>query len=1527
MEYGNIITINHEELFFINYKDNEKIILISNKEPNKKNIYLLKDEFISENKFIIVYKPKRKGVCQLNQLYKDKLLYLKEFKDGITQEKTYKIIKQENDSITIHIENESETRTIHFDYKGIPEHILSIKSHDNIQLLGNNYNTNDETIDENENKNINNDEEPEVYIYSIQQEVNEMCEDLTQGLENESKKDIKYIDHIIKRYIELKKKYYNYETNYNLLLLSDTPIMDSIINHSIFEIISEKMKVIFYEIGELLPNIKNDELKQLSKMNSERFYLANDDEEELELIDNSKENLKINHIDEINRENINSLKLYNSDKDILYNKPELYADHCNVLLYDSEHMNQLKEKEHTYSIKTNEYFSLDGIVIPNYSQFREIINNSKMSSIIQKIHCMDYRKNIYDKKGLQFGNKNIIQVKKESDNFYEFLKSILPTMKNVIELITSRNKYYNIYNVLRELSIFNIFELRKEYYKMIKDNIKSYINELIQTYKKTIRLKERQIYKTNIDEENVKYGLFQEYLSQEYYSNSELYGYLNEYSHYLLLFDVKRENLKNRINIYDDDDSIKDSVYEIIKSMKKDKPKNHVHKVFNTIEELVQSLEFPILIDLSESYDNIKFPYKPQEFRNSIDLLWRKQAKWEYDYASKAIFEKEILNILKTKDFSEEPYFSHQGEIIDFQIEYGIKDGYVAYVISEDKNYIWKENHWDVYINESDIHKVIREKAQFIADNDNAYNNSLKSKYDENKRLILREKCLSIKHCRNHKILKYNRIKQNYNDYSEKLYGNIIESPYKELFDKIMNISNLSEKMKKIKLFCSKYCIEGSDIHWLYCIKTNTKLVPKFLNKLAYGYEQNKYEETMDKLCIEQGKEEGQFYIDIYSGYVIKQINYFEEEGFTSEGFKIKTREEISNKKEQELSDDMNHLRKNIFTIISTIGVEFDDIESIKKDIDIVCDINEIQHPYEVMCIMYSMIFLYIKLYINIDTIKRAFGNCKTSFDGYPMEDKENTSGIEYMLCIFNYLMLYNDTMKKFKKKFDYNVSRFKNNIDMIIDTIPKIKKDVENYRETRVKKEVKSDKDQLFLPRLKTIIYDKQDNYSYYQKCFIIQSLIHRFTNDQTMLLENLSGPLEINCFFYDDNKDPNAHFIPDRTYPSYKLCKEIRKLNKELNRNYRICNLSYYRKNTKIDYYSYNYIRPNEIYYLYFKYYEKYIQKETKLNLPKNFTLEDVEKVDDLLGIYHNVYNRKINIIENNVEKKKETKIDIKEIETDLDKDLKENETLLSSFNQLLDFSNDKKVNTFNEEEKEHLCYKNSILFNILQDVLFYLPNKTKNNVNYNRKSNELVCSSWNLNKVHLEDIMTIIEKFSFNNTTYEETMDIALNKYREYFYNVRFIQDNNKKYNFYYKLLFVIYVKIYKYDFRNYLDEYLKMYFLHINVDHDGIEKKNEKDKRLEKKQITDMFKHMEDEKKQIEMELKSNKLGVWAVGLDKSIYAYSKNKYVSDIQDVIDILSYEQRNELPITTEAEITETDFVEMEENEFIEYRNHEEEE
>ena len=118
----------------------------------------------------------------------------------------------------------------------------------------------------------------------------------------------------------------------------------------------------------------------------------------------------------------------------------------------------------------------------------------------------------------------------------------------------------------------------------------------------------------------------------------------------------------------------------------------------------------------------------------------------------------------------------------------------------------------------------------------------------------------------------------------------------------------------------------------MYCIETDTKILPTFVNKLAkiLNNKEN-YALELQKIVSEQGvvSSDGDCIVDKYSGWKIDNIAFSEIENYDDKGFIIKTRDII----EKDLGEQIeqigeiattekytNEIDKNIINVIRAIS-------------------------------------------------------------------------------------------------------------------------------------------------------------------------------------------------------------------------------------------------------------------------------------------------------------------------------------------------------------------------------------------------------------------------------------------------------------------------------------------------------------------------------------------------------------------------------------------------------------------------------
>jgi len=280
----------------------------------------------------------------------------------------------------------------------------------------------------------------------------------------------------------------------------------------------------------------------------------------------------------------------------------------------------------------------------------------------------------------------------------------------------------------------------------------------------------------------------------------------------------------------------------------------------------------------------------------------------------------------------------------------------------------------------------------------------------------------------------------------------VLHSPYDHLRDMILGQTDFSKRQNDIVQFTINCCTdvsskyngtEGYD-YWLYCIVTGYKLLPRFVSKLASVYiEGDNYLEEVFKICNDQGEmsDDGDAWVDKYSGYKITNIDFDTEEGYSEEGHKSISRailekefgEGIVQNKDDILDEFKDENSITILNIIKTlshfIGINIEQshnfiIRSTLHATDKFVPNKKIYgeklariaksghkaEPYEILkdkfLIINTLCFILIAIQTTIPCIntRKTHPGCKkgTLFmnKGYPFSGTEDKSGLEYLACI-----------------------------------------------------------------------------------------------------------------------------------------------------------------------------------------------------------------------------------------------------------------------------------------------------------------------------------------------------------------------------------------------------------------------------------------------------------------------------------------------------------------------------------------------
>ena len=344
-----------------------------------------------------------------------------------------------------------------------------------------------------------------------------------------------------------------------------------------------------------------------------------------------------------------------------------------------------------------------------------------------------------------------------------------------------------------------------------------------------------------------------------------------------------------------------------------------------------------------------------------------------------------------------------------------------------------------------------------------------------------------------------------------------ITSPYEELRDKILGQSDFVKKQKDIINFVNYYSRPSNDNEdewWLYCNETNIKLLPSFIYKLAKAYvDNNNYLNVLNEICATQGEksDDDSYIVDKYSGYNIKAIDFDVSEGYTEEGYKIKSRDLLEAEFNYTLVQNSNSKRvfespetEKIYKVSNAIakfsGINLDShIDFITRNVVITREktmISKENHEraqsknkkiisYEKalnsQLIILTLSYFIVSIQSSIPPVKtrKRYPGCVKSFTGYPMGGEDDLSGITYIACIANKIKSSVEPWDSIKKmKIEDIVKKINMSIQKYIINTPEVKDKINDrilYNRSNVDSEIIPEELDIkkwnsFLPQLQSV-------------------------------------------------------------------------------------------------------------------------------------------------------------------------------------------------------------------------------------------------------------------------------------------------------------------------------------------------------------------------------------------------------------------------------------------------------------------------
>ena len=291
----------------------------------------------------------------------------------------------------------------------------------------------------------------------------------------------------------------------------------------------------------------------------------------------------------------------------------------------------------------------------------------------------------------------------------------------------------------------------------------------------------------------------------------------------------------------------------------------------------------------------------------------------------------------------------------------------------------------------------------------------------------------------------------------------VLTSPYEKLRDHILKMKDLTYKYSCINKFCINFtrnAIKDEPPQWLYCNQSGVRLIPSFFLRLANVFiNKMDYVRELDTICAERGtiSDDNNFWVDKYSGYIIKTIAFDTEEGYDEKGFKLYTRATLEEDynidvnaalESQNLDQEQIQVKEkaNLKSLNPNIGIITNIVKAMSTNMGInishnhellinnvltiqnanipsqqqyeqfilkatkkegkVKEMPTYKEAYNSSLLLLTLTFLVYCVQINIPSLqtKKTFPGCIKSFKGYPLDGEQDKTTIAYIACVANKL-------------------------------------------------------------------------------------------------------------------------------------------------------------------------------------------------------------------------------------------------------------------------------------------------------------------------------------------------------------------------------------------------------------------------------------------------------------------------------------------------------------------------------------------
>ena len=718
---------------------------------------------------------------------------------------------------------------------------------------------------------------------------------------------------------------------------------------------------------------------------------------------------------------------------------------------------------------------------------KTIINNTFLSSLSNPVE--------WDESNFLNNIKQIFldeTIDKSQDNLYEkYLDTIIPKTRVIFNLLKKNiNSALSFNKIIQYLEPFLIYDNTISY-KQYED-ITNFLNEKILDFKKRFALNSKkflQIYQKLINKEsrqksgiNIINNLFtnDEKIKQEvfkaynisddvkYVTNIELLDKMIRIDNAsLFMSSISKITLDLMVS------NILDQFLEIEETMKKEKTVNDckkyvLSKKYFALDELEDDNDKEIYFDkkydntfydIINEYKNEEESMSPEEFNKFLIEKLEMNiglSKLEAEREAKAL-------LLKRRPIIDGDYAILEVDSGDSKIykrdkNIWILDPSIKDTVFFEGNKFFCESQFQCFekdekcLDDKSVIKEIQKKnlKKIINEFDHEYKIDLQRiktiiDFQYNYNLENIKKIISVETINK---LKYNNNFINFGTLIEDT--DIIISPHELLKEYILGQEDFVKKQIDIIQFTLKYTREAylnEDKYWLYCKDSNIKLLPKFISDLAQVFiRKEDYKKALDFICAEQGtiSEDGDKWIDKYSGYEIRAIDLNTEEGFDESGYKLQTRELLEddagnilldstqtnlNKKKEIINPTIRTIQNVVLSLSQQMSISIQDqmdfiIKNVleiqrlnlpsEKDYNLAVEkatkrgekkkLPSYEEATDSSLLMLIFVFYLIAIQISIPTIKtqKTFPGCIKSFTGYPISGKTDKTALTYIACVVN---------------------------------------------------------------------------------------------------------------------------------------------------------------------------------------------------------------------------------------------------------------------------------------------------------------------------------------------------------------------------------------------------------------------------------------------------------------------------------------------------------------------------------------------